>query len=214
MTHLVRCGVAACILLLPVGALAQSSSPSAPDGKPPTNQTSTDEQHSINPQGATGDEGITNSGGPGAGEGKRRANTMPSGVPAPSRKPPLQLSEDERAATREAISLEHSYQRTPDKFTPQIGASVTSAVKLMPLPRPLVYDVPVLQQYAYAKLDRNVVLVDPMSMQVVDVIARKFPASGEKSTTPLQWAATRGRQLLGLLPESDASAATSATTIR
>lgn len=197
MKHLARCGVAACLLLWPVAASAQSN---------------TDRQHSINPQGATGQDSITNSGGPGAGEGKRRANTMPSGESAPSNKPPLQLSEEERAATREAISLEHLYQRTPGKFEPRVGVAITSAVKPHPLPRPLVYDVPVLKQYAYAKLDKNIVLIDPMSMKVADMIPRKFPASGEKLPTPVDWAATRGRELLGLPPENAAQAGGAQTT--
>jgi len=43
---------------------------------------------------------------------------------------------------------------------------------LHPLPRPLVYQVPVLKQYYYAKLPSNVLIVDPMTRKVVDVIAR------------------------------------------
>lgn len=198
MKHLARCGAVACLLIWPVAASAQSANSNG----------NTDLQHSIDPQGATGQDGITNSGGPGAGEGKRRANTMPSGVPMPADKPPLQLSEEERAATRDAISLEHSHQRTPDKFEPRVGATVTSAVKPMPLPRPLVYEVPVLQQYAYAKLDRDVVLIDLMSMTVVDVIPRKFPANEVKPLTPVEWAATRGRELLGLPPLAEEAAST------
>lgn len=197
MKHLAGCGVAACLLLWPVTTLAQSN---------------TDRQHSINPHGATGQDSITNSGGPGAGEGKRRANTMPSGESAPSDKPPLQLSEQERAAVREAISLEHMYQRTPGKFEPRVGATITSAVKPHPLPRPLVYDVPVLKQYGYAKLDNNIVIIDLMSMKVADVIPRKFPASGEQPLTPVEWASTRGRELLGLPPENAAQTTGAETT--
>lgn len=198
MKHLARCGAAACLLLWPMVAIAQSND------QPKGSDANTDRQHSISPQGATGQDGITGSGGPGAGEGKRRTNTMPSEVFASTDKPPLQLGEQERAATRDAVSLEHTYQRTPGKFEPRVDAVITSAVKPMALPQPLVSDLPVLKQYAYAKLDRNIVLIDPMSMKVVDVIPRKFPSSGEKPLTPVDWAATRGRDLLGLPPENAA----------
>jgi hypothetical protein len=127
---------------------------------------------------------------------------VPEGEAGPSNKPPLQLSESERNAVREAVSQEKTYQKTPTGFAAEGGADVPRSIAPMPLPRPLVYDVRVLQQYDYAKLDKNVIVIDPMNMKVGDVIERKWPASGEKLLDPITWAATRGRVLIGLAPEA------------
>ena len=41
-----------------------------------------------------------------------------------------------------------------------------------PLPRPLVYDVPVLKQYYYVQLDDQVLIVDPMTKTVAEIVER------------------------------------------
>ncbi len=149
--------------------------------------------------GPRGDENATNSGGAGVGQGKRRAHTVPP-IEMESDKPPLQLSEAERAAIAEALVTEHTYQRRPKDFEPRVGVTVKADIKLNPMPRPLVYEVPRLVEYTYAKLQENVLVIDPMSMKVVDVIPRKYPTTGVPMS-PMQWWSTRGRELVGLPPE-------------
>ena len=41
-----------------------------------------------------------------------------------------------------------------------------------PLPRPLVYEVPVLKQYYYVQLDDQVLIVDPMTKTVAEIVKR------------------------------------------
>lgn len=163
-----------------------------------------DVQERLSPQGATGQDAVTGSGGPGAGQGKRRANTVPDRPESASDKPPLTLDEAQRATIRAAVADEDTHQRTPAGFEPRVGAAISSAVKPHPLPRPLVYGMPVLKQYAYAKLDKAIAIIDPMSMKIVAVIPREEEAGTKKPLTPADWAATRGRELLGLPPESPA----------
>lgn len=151
------------------------------------------------PQGPRGDENATHSGGAGTGQGKRRAHTQPE-LEMESHKPPLNLTDEERAAIAEAMVGERTYQRAPEGFQPEVGMTVTSQIKLNPMPRPLVYEVPRLQQYDYAKLQAETLVIDPMSMEVVDVIPRKYPVTGVPMA-PLEWWATRGRELIGLPPE-------------
>jgi hypothetical protein len=130
---------------------------------------------------------------------------MPDKTEARSNKPDLKLDDAQRTAIRDAVSGEDTHQRTPANYEPHVGVAITSAIKYHPLPQALIRDVPVLKQYAYVKLDKNIAIVDPMSMKVVDVIPRATPAAEGKPVKPVDWAATRGRALLGL-PEENSGA--------
>jgi hypothetical protein len=89
-------------------------------------------------------------------------------------KAPLQLTDSQRQQVVQAVNQKSTDDTLPSGFHPATGAAVPSQKKLPlhPLPRPLIYQVPVLRQYYYAKLPKNVLIVDPMTRKVVDVIAR------------------------------------------
>ena len=125
-------------------------------------------------------------------------------------KPPLQLTEPQRNQIVDAVALEQTQQPTPKDFQPQVGMNVQTGIQSHPMPRSLIYEIPELRQYYYAKLDRNVLVIDPMSKKVVDVLARKWPSAGGKPLGDQEWAATRGRELLGLQPEGTAETTGSA----
>ncbi|HEX5777772.1 MAG TPA: hypothetical protein VFY21_02935 [Xanthobacteraceae bacterium] len=114
-------------------------------------------------------------------------------------KPPLELSEEQKAAVTKAVGAENSYQATPEGFEARVGAAISKEIAPHALPRPLIYEVEALRNYKYSKLDRNVLIIDPMSNRIVAVIPRITPAIGEK-VKPEEWAATRGREMLGLPP--------------
>jgi len=105
--------------------------------------------------------------------GLATAAAAPLGVGAPA-KPPLQLTDAQRQQVLQAVKAEDTGDKLPADFQPAVGAKVPSQKKLPlhPLPRPLVNQLPVLKQYDYAKLPSNVLIVDPMTRKVVDVIAR------------------------------------------
>ena len=110
-----------------------------------------------------------------AGPATAVANAAPAmEIPPPQAKPPLQLSEAQPQQVLQAVTAKNTDDKLPADFKPANGAKVPSQKKLPlhPLPRPLVYQVPVLKQYYYAKLPSNVLIVDPMTRKVVDVIAR------------------------------------------
>ena len=46
------------------------------------------------------------------------------------------------------------------------------ALKAHPLPRPLVYKLPVLKQYEYVKFKDQVLIVNPMTKEIVDVFSQ------------------------------------------
>lgn len=89
-------------------------------------------------------------------------------------KPPLSLTDAQRRQVFEAVSKEDTLEKLPADFQPAIGAKMPVQAKLAehPLPRPLIYKVPVLKQYYYARLPDKVLIIDPMTKQVVDIISQ------------------------------------------
>jgi len=94
-------------------------------------------------------------------------------------KPPLQLSEQQRIAIQEALVTANSDQKTPDKFEPKVGERIPTVLKLDPMPAPLINHEPVLKQYDFVKLEKELLVVDPMNNTIVAVIERKFPQVNE-----------------------------------
>jgi len=98
-------------------------------------------------------------------------NTIAGMVPP---KPPLTLTGEQKQRVVQAIGKENTLVKVPEGFTPAVGAHVPVQSKMPghPLPRPLVYEIPVLKNYYYVKLDDQVLIVDPMTKTVAE-IARK-----------------------------------------
>jgi hypothetical protein len=82
------------------------------------------------------------------------------------------LNEAQREQVWQAVMARATDDKLPADFQPAVGARVPTQKKLPlhPLPPPLANQVPVLKQYYYAKLPDKVVLVDPISRKIVEVI--------------------------------------------
>ena len=89
-------------------------------------------------------------------------------------KPPVQLSDEQRRKIQDALVTAHSAQKTPDKFEAKVGEKVPTALKLDPMPAPLINQEPDAKQYDFVKLDNDLLVVDPMDSTVVAVIPRNF----------------------------------------
>ena len=87
-------------------------------------------------------------------------------------KPPLTLTDTQRAKVVDAVSKEDTLEKLPEGFEPAVGTKVPDQAKLAahPLPRPLVYEVPQLKQYYYARLPDRVLIVDPMKKEVAAIL--------------------------------------------
>lgn len=90
--------------------------------------------------------------------------------------PALRLSEGQRSRIRAALSskdTEVSFGLKSAKgaanFAPSLGAKVPGALKLHPLPGPLVYEMPSLKRYMYVKVKHEVLIVNPMTRKIVDL---------------------------------------------
>ena len=94
-------------------------------------------------------------------------------VQAP-KKAPLHLTDAQRKLVIDSVSSRDTGDKLPAGFNPAVGAKIPSQKKLPihPVPPPARAKVPALKSYDYAKLPDKILLVDPMTRKVVEVITR------------------------------------------
>ena len=90
---------------------------------------------------------------------------------APRDVPSLELSQSQREAIYQSISSRQAKKDTaPVGFRAAIGAHVPDSIKLEPLPKVIVELVPRTADYEYAFVANQVLIVEPRSRTVVEVI--------------------------------------------
>jgi len=77
---------------------------------------------------------------------------------------PAQRTTIYRTVTRERL------QAAEPAFAVRLGARVPEAVELQDIPSAVVADVPTVRRYRYMVVNNEVVLVDPATSQVVEII--------------------------------------------
>lgn len=87
-------------------------------------------------------------------------------------KPALTLTDEQKKKVVDAVWKEDALDKLPDGFEPAVGAKVPTEAKLPehPLPRPLVYEIPALKQYYYARLPHRVLIIDPMKNEIAAIL--------------------------------------------
>jgi hypothetical protein len=88
--------------------------------------------------------------------------------------PPLNLSDAQRSQIQQALRGEDTEvtfgmktTKPTESFNPTVGAKIPTALKPHSLPPPLIYQMPELKQYAYLKFKHQVLIVNPMTLQIV-----------------------------------------------
>jgi Spy/CpxP family protein refolding chaperone len=90
---------------------------------------------------------------------------------APRDVPSLELSQSQREAIYQSISSRQAKKDTaPVGFRAAVGAHVPDSIKLEPLPKAVVELVPKTVDYEYAFVANQVLIVEPRSRTVVEVI--------------------------------------------
>ena len=91
--------------------------------------------------------------------------------------PPLNLSDSQRQQIQQAIAARDTSvsfglktAKPAQNFAPAVHAKLPKALKPHPFPRPLIYKLPVLKLYDYVKFKNDVLIVNPMSREIVDVL--------------------------------------------
>ncbi len=138
---------------------------------------------------------------PAAAQHSESKTIEPNDLTVEAKKPPLQLSDELKNAIQDALVAEHTQQKTPKDFQPQVGMTLPMTMKMDVMPQGLVRERPVLKQYGYVKTAQDLLLLDPMNKKVVAVLPRKFPATTDADAkSPADWADTKGRELTGQAP--------------
>jgi hypothetical protein len=97
---------------------------------------------------------------------------------------------------------EHTQQKAPKDFKPQVGATPPKGIKIDVMPQVLARQLPVLKEYGYSKTASDILVIDPMSKRIVAVIPRKYPDDANaKSPTPAEWAQSHAQELTGRAPQ-------------
>jgi hypothetical protein len=125
----------------------------------------------------------------------------PNGITVDAKRPPLQINDQQRAAIQDVLETENTEQKAPPKFEPKEGEALPAIIKVDAMPPQLLAREPSLKQYGYAKLSKDVLVIDPMKKTIIAVIPLKVSTTG-KAEAPADWAKTRGRELTGQAPET------------
>lgn len=96
-----------------------------------------------------------------------------------AQRPPLQLDDRQKAEIRAAVELQDTAQKAPKDFRPTVGGEVPKAITMHAMPLPLLERLPSLKQYDYAKLEDEVIVIDPMAKKIVAVL----PGAGGGTAT-------------------------------
>ena len=121
--------------------------------------------------------------------------------------PPAELNDQQRQAIQNALVAEHTQQKTPKDFQPQVGAELPKTMKVDVMPQDLIREQPSLTEYGYAKTATDILVLDPMKKTIIAVLPRKFPADAKATAkSPADWADTKGRELTGQPPKAAGNA--------
>ena len=101
---------------------------------------------------------------------QQQETTHPGTELNPARVPDLHLTAAQKQTIYSSISNQKQKETAPATFQPQVGAVVPGSIELQELPKTLVDLVPDLKNYQYAMVTNQVLLVDPKSKQVVEII--------------------------------------------
>jgi hypothetical protein len=82
----------------------------------------------------------------------------------------LRLSETQKSAIADAVRRANKAVEPPPSFVVQVGAPVPPAIELHLLPDDVLANVPAVKTVKYTVVKNQLVLVDPTTMRVVDVI--------------------------------------------
>jgi hypothetical protein len=129
-----------------------------------------------------------------------KATLDPNKMTGAAQRPTLQLDDRQRAAIRQGLVTENTEQKTPPNYEAKVGEAIPLTMTVDAMPAPLIAREPSLKQYGYAKLARQLLVIDPLKKTVIAVLPRTSPTTG-KAATSLEWAGTRGRELTGQAPE-------------
>jgi hypothetical protein len=104
------------------------------------------------------------------------AGTGPAPADSATKARSLELTPAERLAVYQSITQTHKNNASPIGFRATVGAHVPDSVELKPLSDTLAKLVPRARDFSIGMVEKEVILVDPGTRQVVAVVTQE-PAS-------------------------------------
>ncbi len=101
------------------------------------------------------------------------AAAAPGGSTMKAAKDALSLTPAQRHEIYRDVRSQKLSEAAPRGFTAKVGETVPNSVTLHPLPASVVKQAPVVKSDDYAVLRRQVLIVDPKSNKIADVIAER-----------------------------------------
>jgi hypothetical protein len=82
----------------------------------------------------------------------------------------LNLTSAQQKEIWQGVSKQASKETAPAGFKATVGAAAPSSIKLQPLPSTVASEVPAVKPYDFAMLQNQVLIVDPSSRKIVDIV--------------------------------------------
>jgi len=84
----------------------------------------------------------------------------------------LNLTTAQQKEIWQGVSQQAAKETAPPAFKATLGEATPSIIKLQPFPSKVVHEVPAVKSYDYAMLQNQVLIVDPSSRKIVDIVNR------------------------------------------
>jgi hypothetical protein len=84
----------------------------------------------------------------------------------------LNLTAAQQKEIWQGLSPQATKETAPGNFKPTLGAVAPSSIKLQPLPNKVSDEVPAVKPYDYAMLQNQVLIVEPSTRKIVDIVNR------------------------------------------
>jgi hypothetical protein len=84
----------------------------------------------------------------------------------------LNLSSNQRHEIWQSLSKQTAKENAPVGFKAMVGETAPGSIKLQPLPVDVSSRVPAVKSYDYAMLQNQVLIVDPSSKRIVDIVTQ------------------------------------------
>jgi hypothetical protein len=82
------------------------------------------------------------------------------------------LTDAQRQEIWQGVSKQATIESLPAGFKAAVGATVPGPIKTEPLPNDVSAAVPVVKSYDFAMAQGRVLIVDPSSKKIVDILSR------------------------------------------
>jgi hypothetical protein len=103
---------------------------------------------------------------------RERAGHKPQADTAAQSADALKLSDAQRQTAWQDLYMDSLNQDTPQGFNAVVGATVPNTIVIVPVTAQAGGDVPVLKPFSFAMVQKKLVIVNPSSRKIANVIAQ------------------------------------------